>query len=506
MDGDVRFIDTTFRDGSQSLWAMGMRHGMMEPIAQDMDAAGYFVIEVVANGIFFKKIIRDLKEDPWAMLRMLSERMPNTLKACMGALNLGGFGGAVPPVVQQLATQMVADICVPFRVQTFCNTADQLVRGLPRQVPHLKSLGFQVAIGVSYSISPRHTDELFAEKTRGAVALSPDAIYLKDQGGLLTVDRVRTLIPIMMQAAGNIPVELHSHCTTGLAPAVYAEAMKLGVRYLHTGIPPAADGPAQPSVLDTARNARALGLNPIIDEELIASVSKRLTSFARQEGLPLGAPVRYDEAQFAHQIPGGVISNLQYQLDTLNMSHRIEEVKEEATRIRAELGYPVMITPFSQHVVTQAAINVATGERYKVVIDDLIRFAQGAFGEDSGYPVMDEDLRDRLVSLPRARELAAQTSVVDENMTLREAKALYGDADMSDEEVVLRALMKGSTEVDAMRKAGPPRRFTSSDSPLLTLLTELDRHRRIRYVSVQRGGDTLHLENRGGVADAQPAR
>ena len=216
--------------------------------------------------------------------------------------------------------------------------------------------------------------------------------------------------------------------------------------------------------------------------------------------------MRYDEAQFAHQIPGGVISNLQYQLDTLNMSHRIEEVKEEATRIRAELGYPVMITPFSQHVVTQAAINVATGERYKVVIDDLIRFAQGAFGEDSGYPVMDEDLRDRLVSLPRARELAAQTSVVDENMTLREAKALYGDADMSDEEVVLRALMKGSTEVDAMRKAGPPRRFTSSDSPLLTLLTELDRHRRIRYVSVQRGGDTLHLENRGGVADAQPAR
>ena len=121
MDGDVRFIDTTFHDDSQSLWAMGMRHGMMEPIAQDMDAAGYFVIEVVANGIFFKKIIRDLKEDPWAMLRMLSEKMPNTLKASMGALNLGGFGGAVPPVVQQLGTQMVADICVPFRVQTFCN-------------------------------------------------------------------------------------------------------------------------------------------------------------------------------------------------------------------------------------------------------------------------------------------------------------------------------------------------------------------------------------------------
>ena len=147
---DVRFVDTTFRDGSQSMWAMGMRYGMMEPIAADMDAAGYHAIEVIANTIIFKKIVRDLKEDPWQTLRMLSTKMPNTLKTGMGVV---GFGAAIPPVVQRLAMQMTADIVVPYRVQTTVNTADQLERQLPTQMPILRDLGFQVAFAVSYSIS-----------------------------------------------------------------------------------------------------------------------------------------------------------------------------------------------------------------------------------------------------------------------------------------------------------------------------------------------------------------
>jgi oxaloacetate decarboxylase alpha subunit len=497
MSDDVHFIDTTMRDGSQSLWAMGMRYGMMEPIAADLERAGFFAVEVIANGIFFKKIVRDLKEDPWLMLRMLGERMPRTLKTSMGALNLGGLGTAAPRVVQELALKMVADIVSPYRVQIVCNTADQLTRTLPSEVPLMRSYGFQVALALSYTISPRHSDELFAEQARQAAALRPDAIYLKDQGGLLTVDRIRALAPILLEAAGDIPVELHSHCTTGLAPAVYVEAMRLGIRYLHTGIPPASDGSAQPSVLDVARNARALGLNPLVDEELLEKVSHRLTSFARQEGLPLGQPTRYDESQFAHQIPGGVIANLRYQLEAIGLSDRLEEVKQEAIRIRAELGYPIMITPYSQHVVTQAAINVATGERYKVVIDDVIRFAQGRFGKGTGYEHMDENLRERLLSLPRAKELDAQAGpAFDDDMSLAQAKALYGDADMSDEEVVLRALMAGSAEVEAMRQAGPPRRYLDASLPLLSLLSELGKQRQIRYVHIERGGDSLRAERR----------
>jgi oxaloacetate decarboxylase alpha subunit len=186
------------------------------------------------------------------------------------------------------------------------------------------------------------------------------------------------------------------------------------------------------------------------------------------------------------------------------MGDRLEEVKEECARLRVELGYPAMITPYSQHMVTQAAINIATGERFKVVIDELIRFAQGRFGEDSGYTWMDQNLKDRLLSLPRAKELEAITPQPTEELTLRQAKELYGDANMSDEEVLLRAIMQGSAEVDAMRRAGPPRRYYSDDTPLLTLLSELDKHRTIRYMSMQRGEDVVRVENRNGSPDLQP--
>src|SRR5690606_36354614 len=125
---------------------------------------------------------------------------------------------------------------------------------LPADVERMRSHGFQVALAVSYTISPRHTDGHCEEKARQAVALRPDALYLKDQGGLLTVDRIRDLAPILLDLAGDVPLELHPHCTTGLAPSVYSEAMKLGIRYFHTGVPPASDGSAQPSVLDIARN------------------------------------------------------------------------------------------------------------------------------------------------------------------------------------------------------------------------------------------------------------
>ena len=180
MGEQVHFIDTTFRDGSQSLWAMGIRYGMMEPIAADMDRAGFSAIEVLPNGICFKKMIRDVKEDPWLTLRMLAERMPRTLKTCMGALNLSGLGTRAPRVVQDLAYRMVADIVRPCRVQSVCNTADQLTKTLPWEMPLMRSYGFKVALAVSYTISPRHTTELFAEQARQAVALGPDAIYLKD--------------------------------------------------------------------------------------------------------------------------------------------------------------------------------------------------------------------------------------------------------------------------------------------------------------------------------------
>jgi oxaloacetate decarboxylase (Na+ extruding) subunit alpha len=407
-------------------------------------------------------------------------------------------------VLGELFSRKLAEMGALNRGQLMANSADQLTRALPRAVPLARELGITVTIAVAYTISPRHTDEHFADITRRAAAFAPDAIYLKDAGGLLTVDRIRTLLPIIIREAGGIPVELHSHCITGLAPLVYLEALKLGVRMLHCGVPPLANGSAQPSVLDVAHNARLMGLEPTVDEDLLRSVSRRLEQFARQDGLPMGVPLTHDLGHYRHQIPGGVISNLRHQLSEIRLEHRLDEVLEECVQIREDLGYPIMITPFSQYVATQAAINVASGSRYGVVIDELIRFAKGNYGEDSGYTWMDQDLRDRFLSLPRARELDVLDERPMEEVTLADVRQSIGAPGITDEDLLLRVIMQGTAEIDAMRAAGPPKRYSSTGMPLLTLMDRLRETNSVRYVHLQRGAASVLLQARAGSTPTPP--
>src|SRR3989304_2040958 len=256
---NVQFIDTTFRDGSQSLWASGMRSGMIEAVADTMDRAGFAAVEVPVVAIYLKKFVRDLKEDPWAMMRMVARKMPHTVKGCMAGGHILSFEAPAPQELIKLFFRCIVATGALNRAQLTSNTLDQAKRPFPWIIPTFRKLGLQIAVNLSYSISPRHTDEYYARKTREIVAFKPDRIYLKDQGGLLTMDRLRTLLPVIVQNANEVPVELHSHCTTGLAPLVYLEALQLGVRTLHTAVPPLANGASQPSVFNVAGKARLLG-------------------------------------------------------------------------------------------------------------------------------------------------------------------------------------------------------------------------------------------------------
>jgi len=491
---DMHFVDTTFRDGSQSLWAMGMRTGMIEAVAEMMDEAGFDAIEVPVIGPFLKKLVRDLKEDPWDLARVAARKMPRTLKGCPAGAFIVPFEPLPPRSIVELFYTRLVEIGALNRAEVTCNTTDQIRRAFPWIIPLFKKLGLQIAVALSYTISPRHTDEYYAQKTREILPFKPDRIWLKDQCGLLTVDRVRTLLPTIVQSANGVPVELHSHCTTGLAPLVYLEALHLGVGTLHTAVPPLANGPSQPSVLNVARNGRLMGYSPKVDDEILRKIEQRLTAIARQEKLPIGAPLEYDFAQYIHQIPGGVISNLQRQLTELGIQQRLDEVLEESVQVRKDFGYPIMITPHSQFVVTQAAINVATGERYKLVIDELILFAQGALGEDSGYPWMDQNLRDTLLSMPRAKDLASR-SRQEPDIPLKQIRERFGGPGVSDEEFLLRYIMKGEQEIEAMRAAGPPKQYYGASQPLHTLIQELAKHKRVRHVHIQRGGDSLVIQN-----------
>ena len=365
-------------------------------------------------------------------------------------------------------------------------------------VPFLKKMGLEVAFALCYYISPRHTDAYYAEKTRMMVDYGADVMYLKDAGGLLDIDNVRRVYNIMKENSGGLLTEIHSHCTTGLADPVYVEAMKLGCDGFHVALPPLAEGTAQPSVFNVAENARALGFEVNLDLDRLEHVSRKLYCMAKEAGLPTFGPTRYKVAQYRHRIPGGVISNMTHQLKELKLENRVDEVIEEVIRVCAETGEPHMITPYSQFVCTQAALNVALGERYKVVIDEYIQFAMGNYSEDSGYLEMDPNLRDRFLSLPRAAELAAKTKLQEEeqNKPLSEFRKQFG-ANLSDEEFLLRYIMNGTNEIEVMRAATRERSwksFSCRDSSILDLIKDLGSQPHITQVQVRRGDASLVLK------------
>ncbi|MEH7414409.1 hypothetical protein V7266_03835 [Neobacillus drentensis] len=493
MTNKIQYVDTTLRDGTQSLWAAESRTGMVEAVAEDLDQAGFEVVEVPLMPYNFKKIVRDLKEDPWKLTEIVGKKMPNAKKALMGEPGLVLFELLeTPPSVAKLFYDLLIERGALNRVQTMANIFGNLKTDFPWFIPYLRSKGMEIAHAVAYSISPRHTDEYFANKTKEVAANKPDVIYFKDAAGLLTVESLRRLLPIIIENSNGIPVEFHTHGTTGLADELYVEAMKMGVRTLHTAIPPLAGGSGQPSVFTTVTNAKYLDLSHNLDLERIQRISDRLMVVAKADNLPIGAPLEYDYSQYIHQVPGGVISNLRFQLQSMNLQNRVDEVVEESIRIRAELGYPVMITPYSQFMVTQAAINVATGERYKVVIDELIQFAAGIYSEDSGYLMMDQNLKDKFLSLPRAKELHYEPV---EDMPIKKLKEQFGGPTLSDEEFMLRYIMKGTKDIEEMRKAGPYRKYFSASTPLAQLLVKLSKQTSISHVEIQSHQGSLILTN-----------
>jgi oxaloacetate decarboxylase (Na+ extruding) subunit alpha len=304
------------------------------------------------------------------------------------------------------------------------------------------------------------------------------------------------LIPLIQKNIGNLPLEFHAHCNNGMAPFNYLEAMKLGVDTFHTGVPPLANGSGQPSIFNVARNARALGFQPQIDLEAVKPVEKHFTTIAKLEGHPVGAQREYDHAQYLHQVPGGMISNLIFQLSKMGMANRIEETLEECGRVRAEFGYPIMVTPLAQFVGSQAAINVITGERYKEVTDQAIQYALGYWGKEAPT-VMDPTVKDKILSRARAKDWA-NWSVPD--LSLAEVRRKVGGKNVGDEELILRVIA-GAPAVDAMLAAGAPKDYSGATQPLVRLIGELVKRKDCSRVFIETKGLTLRLEK----SPARPA-
>ncbi len=498
-DKKVYFYDTTLRDGAQSLWAMKMTYGIHDAVAGEMDKAGYSRIELPVNAMNAKHQVRFLKENPWDIAHLFGRKIKKTKKiqVLMDCLDL--VGEAEMRSVVRMYYSLTFRATGADRFNYMANTRNELDRHFPWVIPMARGLGLEFQPCICYYPSPRTTDTYYADLTRRIMAYKPDAFWLKDAGGLLTVERLKTLLPAIQKEAKGVPIELHTHGMSTNQGRVVVEAMKLGIDGVHTCIPPLASGSSHISIYNAMHNAKVLGVkHNITHVEAIEEAERRLKRIAKLEDLPIGVPLEYDHGVYTHQVPGGVISNLREQLGQLGIADKLNEVLDEVVQIIADLGYPIMITPSSQFIVSQAAVNVATGERYKEVLDSMIETALGVWGwEDAGVPWMDPNVKDRFLSHPNAKILKEKyerkQEIEAQEGSIEKLRARYGMESASDEDFMLYHIMRGDTEIKQIR---PPKTYYTGREPLVLLLKELSKDHDIRHLQMKKGSSFFEFRQK----------
>ena len=478
----LHFVDTTLRDGNTSLWAGALRTDMLLPVIDQFDRVGYQAMEIL-DVAFFKKMVRDLKDDPWERVRRMSAACPATKLRVITSRHLT-FEYSPPEIDRLFVERLAANGARQVRISDPSNTT----ANWERLVVNARRAGLDSIINLIYSIAPIYTDDYYRKLAREAARLRPTRICLKDPGGLLKPERTRTLVPAVLAETGDIPVEFHTHCNTGLGPLCVLEAIQQGIDIVNTATPPLANASSNPSVFNVLQNARELGFEPSINEDAIRPISEHLMAIARRDGLPIGAPLEYTESHYSHQVPGGMISNFRHQLAQAGMLDRLPEVIEEVKRVRKDLGYPIMVTPYSQFVGVQAVFNVMLGERYKEVSDQILQYALGFWGA-AERDAVDPNVRDRIVSRPRARALGAWTPP---QTTLAEFRAQFGGGGADDDEMLLR-YFAGIDETKAMRNAPGGGAGLDTSQPLVRLIEALGKKKNFGHVRIQKNDMVIQL-------------
>jgi oxaloacetate decarboxylase (Na+ extruding) subunit alpha len=479
----VDLLDATLRDGQQSLWGMRMQAGMALPVADILDRTGFRVIDAAASS-FMEVLVKYCREDPWAGLDLLRGAIHRTpMRGGMRGNACVSFG-ITPPALMDLWMRRLNEHGVrSYWIYDTLYGIDNFAR-LARIA---KEYGSEVVGTVFYSQSPIHTDEYLAGKAREIAAVPElDGILFYDTAGVLDVERLHTLVPQIIAAADGKPVEFHSNNLMGTSGLAYVEAAKLGIHIVHTASRSMANGPSVPSTESVVRNLDMLGYTHSVDTSLLAPVEQHFRAVGRAAGFLVDAVSEYDLFNVTHQVPGGMLGTLRAQLEQHGMEERIDEVLTETGAVRRELGWPVMATPLSQLVGTQAVLNIVTGERYSMVSDELVNYSLGRYGEPPA-PV-EPNVRDRILATRRAAEIAATPP---EEPTLDELRRRYGTGD-DDDLLILNALIPEG-DIAAMQASGPPRHDYPLGSSELKEIRTLMAIARAPYVHIANARFELEL-------------
>ncbi|HSB94875.1 MAG TPA: sodium-extruding oxaloacetate decarboxylase subunit alpha [Spongiibacteraceae bacterium] len=426
----ILISDVVLRDGHQSLIATRMRTEDMLPICPQLDAIGYWSLEVW-GGATFDACVRFLKEDPWERLRKLRAALPNTrLQMLLRGQNLLGYRHYADDVVTAFVQKSADNGIDVFRIFDAMND----VRNLETAIRAVKATGKHAQGTICYTTSPVHTLSMFIEQAKRMVDMGSDSIAIKDMAGLLTPFATGELVKGLKKAV-NVPIFLHSHSTSGQASMCHLEALLNGVDHIDTAISAFAGGTSHPATESLVAALKGTPYDTGLDLAKLHDIAKYFWDVRKKYHQFESEFTREDVSVQINQVPGGMMSNLANQLREQGALHRIDEVFAEIPRVRADLGYLPLVTPTSQIVGAQAVMNVLAGARYKTITNEVKRYLLGHYGA-APAPV-NADLRRSAVGSEEVIDVRPADLIPNELHKLREQ---IGALAKSEEDVLTFAM------------------------------------------------------------------
>lgn len=428
----LQIMDTTIRDGQQSLWATRMQLGDMLPILPLMNKVGYWAIEAW-GGATFDSCLRFLDENPWERLRSIKANVPNTPLAMLSrGQNLVGYKHYSRDIVFHFIEAAHRNGIDVFRVFDALND----IRNVVDNAEAIKACGAHFEGAISYTISPVHTLDSFLEYGQKLKDLGADSIAIKDMAGMLTPYRTERMVKAFNTEIG-LPVHIHCHYVGGMAPANIIKAAEAGAAIADTAHAPLAFGNSHPAVEMIAAAFQESRYDTGLDLELLFEISEYWEDIRNRNHYKRGVSSLTHMKVYSHQVPGGMMSNLMSQLEVQKAADRLPEVMAEIPKVRAEVGYPPLVTPLSQIVGTQAVFNVLTGKRWSVISKEMKDYICGYYGKAPGR--MDPEIVEKV---------AKSSEILDPDVTpgklvtttYEEVAAEIGDLAKTEEDVLMYAL------------------------------------------------------------------
>jgi pyruvate carboxylase subunit B len=426
----IHITDVILRDAHQSLIATRMRTEDMLPACEWLDQAGYWSLECW-GGATFDACVRFLKEDPWERLRTLRKALPNTrLQMLLRGQNLLGYRHYGDDVVEAFVAKAAENGMDVFRIFDALND----VRNLETSIKAVKKAGKHAQGTICYTVSPVHGTDAYLEQARAMADMGADSIAIKDMAGLLTPAVTAELVGKLKQTL-NLPVFLHSHATSGMAPMCQWAAMEAGVDHIDTALSAFAGGTSHPPTESLVAALHDAGLETGLNLELLDKATRHFREVRKKYHQFESAYNGVDTSVLLSQVPGGMMSNLANQLKEQGALDRIQDVFEEIPRVRKDLGYPPLVTPTSQIVGTQAVINVLAGKRYESITNEVKKYLQGWYGQAPA--AVDKSLQQRAVGKEDLVEERPANLIPRE---LDELRKHVGDLATSEEDVLTYAM------------------------------------------------------------------